>query len=69
MQVRKFGTQGSADSNMFVKSYTVSFSVNSRNWRSYMERGRVKVGVDLYLDIRITTTIINNKNNNNDGIT
>ena len=45
MRVRKFGTQGSADSNMFVKSYTVSFSVNSRNWRSYMERGRVKVSV------------------------
>ena len=43
MRVHKIGTQGSADPAVFVKSYMISFSLNTKMWMQYRYRGSVKV--------------------------
>ena len=46
-RITGLATQGRQDLNQWVRSYSISYSLTGRSFRSYKENGRVKVMVSL----------------------
>ena len=45
MRIKGVATQGRQDASQWVKSYTVSYSMDGMNFVPYKENGRVRVSV------------------------
>ena len=45
MRIKGVATQGRQDANQWVRSYTVSYSIDGMNFMPYMENRRLKVGI------------------------